>query len=332
MSIMNPNDERWYAQCAAFSATAAATLATADGLQVRSGSLAGKTNAIRSQVKTGSLGRPVGRRGRRTASFELSVPLKGSGTAGTRSDIDQVLSAMFGMSTGTVSAGVSVTYGIAEANYALTIGRFRDPSGTNVWNQIGHGCLVDSFEVSFGGEEEAFLTVSGPAVDVIDKPNFSSNPAYGLGSFPAEPTAPTYLGLTALAFVGSITINGVSTFQLSSGRISGTFARSIRSAFGSYYATVPISGIRTLGIDFTLYEEDTSAQAALRQLARTVGSCDATLALGDVAGNINTFTVKNITFSEPDSQSNEQESLISFSATAAATSASVNDELTLVQT
>lgn len=332
MSILNPNDERYFAQAATWSATVAATLVTADGLQVKSVSFTGKTNAIQSQVKTGSLGRPVGRRGRRAASFSITVPLKGSGVAGTVSDIDQILGALFGVTTGTVVAATSVTYQIAEATIGLTIGRFRDPSGANVWNQVLHGGLIDAFEISFGGEEEAFLTVSGPAVDVIDKPNFASNPAYGLGAFPTEPSAPTFLGLSALAFVGSITINGVSTFKLASGRIFGTLSRAIRPSFGTYYADVPISSIRTLGVDFTIYEEDTAAQAALRQLGRTVGSCDAIIALGDVAGNINTFTIKNITFSEPDSQESDQESLLSFSATAAATSAVLNDELKLVQT
>ncbi len=331
MSIINPNDERWYAQAAAWSATAFPTLVTADGLEIRSGQLTGKTNAIQSQVKTGSLGRPPGRRGRRTASFNLVVPFKGSGTAGTKSDIDQVLGAMFGVTSGTAVAVTSVTYAIAEANIGLFLGRFRDPAGSNVWNQLGMGGLVDSFEIAFGGEEEAFLSVSGPLVDVIDKPNFASNPSYGLGAFPTEPTPPTYLGLPALAFVGSLTINGVSTFLLSSGRIYGTFARSIRAAFGSYYSTVPISSIATLGFDFTLFEEDTSAQAALRQLARTVGSCDASIALGDVAGNINTFAINNITFPEPDSQENDQESLLSFTATASVTAGS-RDELVLVQT
>ena len=332
MAIMNPNDERIFAQAAAWSATTAATLVTADGLQVRSVSLTGKTNAIQSQVKTGSLGRSVGRRGRRVASFSLSVPLKGSGTAGTPSDIDQILGAVFGVTTGTVVVATSVTYGITEANIGLTIGQFRDPAGSNVWNQILHGGLVDSVEISFGGEEEAFITVSGPAVDVIDKPNFASNPAYGLGAFPTEPSAPTFLGLSALAFVGSITINGVSTFKLSSGTIKATFARAIRPSFGTYYADVPISSIRTIAIDFSIYEEDTAAMAALRQLARTVGSCDVVMVIGDVAGNINTFTIKNTTFSEPDSQQSDQESMLSFSATAAATSAALNDEFKLVQT
>lgn len=334
MSFINPSDERIFAQVTIPWTATAATLATADGIQIISARLNAQTNEIQSRVKTGSLGRAVGRRGRRLADFSLTVPFKGSGTAGTAGDIDQILQAIFGAAP-VISAGVSVTYNIAEVNAGLTIGKFRDPSGANMWDEVLVGGLVDSWEIAFGEEAEAELTVSGPAVDVIDKPNFASLSTLekrGLASFPSEPVAPTFLGLSALAFVGSISINGVTTFSIATGRIYGTMARTIRYAFGNYYVTVPIANIRTIGFDFSLYEEDTAAQAALRQLGRTRGAFDAIIALGDVAGNINTFTIKNMTASAPNADDAGQESILPFSATAAVSSAVLNDEIKLVQT
>ncbi len=341
MSIVNNLGERIFIQAtnpwaATIPNTAgAATVATADGLQHIAVNLRADSNGIKSRVKSGTLGRLADRRGYRNSSWSVTVPLQGSGTAGTRCDADALISAVFGHA-GTVSAATSVTFSLTAVNFGLTIWRFRDPAGTNIWNEVLVGGLADQWEINFGEEQEAELTVSGPAVDVVDKPNLSAlvsaSENYSLTSFPSEPTAPTFLGLPALAFIGALTINGVGSFQIQRGRLYGSMGRSLRQSFNSYSATVALNAERTIGFDFSLYEEDTANQAALRYLSRTKGTFDTALALGNVAGNIHTFNINNIAITAPEQDSSGTESILPFSGTASITNAAASDEVAYIQT
>lgn len=342
MSTISPNDARLFVQttdpwaATIPNSTGTSTVASGDGLEYMRGgiSLNATSNRIPSNVATGSLGRKPDRRGRRSCNWSIAVPLRGSGTAGTVSDMDPLLKAMFG-AAGSVSTGVSVTYGIAENNIGVTAHVFRDPAGSNIWNEILVGGLVSGFEISGGGDEtESVLRVSGPGVDVLDKPNFSSLTTAekrGLTSWPTEPAAPTFLSQAALGFTGSATINSVSTFQIRSFSISGDFARSLRYSHGSYYPTVPIATTATVNVNFSLYEEDTSAQAALRYLARTLGVFDVTLVIGEDAGNIHTFNINGVSVDGATRDESGAENILNFSGVASITAGS-RDELQYVAT
>lgn len=341
MAILNPDQQRLFVQtttpwaAAVPNSTGSATVATADGMQFINCGFSADSNAIESRVRSGSLGDLPPRRGRRVASYELEVPLQGSGTAGTVPDIDQILVALFG-AAGSVSAGVSVTYSIAAVNIGLTMWKFKDPAGTNAPNQVAVGGLINDFEISGGEEAESSLIVRGPLCDVIEKPNFSSLTTaekFGLTSFPSEPSATSFLGTPALAFTGSVTINGVSTFPLQRFRIYGQFNRSIRYAHGLYSVTVPINNKRKIFYDFSLYEEDTANQAALRHLNRTKGNFDGSIVIGDTAGNTWTFALNNAVAGNITEDSSGSESILNFgSCKTSITNASSNDELSLVCT
>lgn len=237
---------------------------------------------------------------------------------------------------GTVSGGVSVTYAPADAAGGLAIWKFKDPAGSNIWNAVLGGGVVESWELNAGEEAEASLSVRGPGVYVVNKPKIASldtGAKMGLTSFPTEPASPVYLGVPALAFVGSITINSVATFKLSRMRIFGQMNRSLRAPFGSYYSTVLLQGRRTYGCDFTVYEEDSSDMANLRHLAYSNATCDAVLVLGDTAGNIHTFTLKAIVMGAVSEEDGDLESTVSFSGNTASMSAlAANDEFSYVAT
>lgn len=344
MSIVNNLGKRVFVQAtnpwAATipNSTGAATVATADGVQFIEYSPSATSNGIRSRVRSGTPGRLPDRRGRRDSRWSMTVPLQGSGAAGTRCDADAIISAIFGHA-GTVSAGVSITFPLTAVNFGLTIWTFRDPAGTNIWNEALVGALVDSWEITFGDEKEAELTVSGPAVDLVEKPNLSSlvtaGENYGLTTFPTEPSAPTFLGSPAMSFVCALTANGVSTFQLASGRLYGSMGRSLRyapSLTNLYAASVALNAERTIGLDFSLYEEDTANQAALRYLARTKGTFDSSVQIGNVAGNIHTFNVNNITIPDPAPGDSITESILPFTGTASITNTAASDEVAYIQT
>jgi hypothetical protein len=332
MAIVQTPDERHYVQVthpraqAVPNTTGTATLAAGDVVRHISANLSAVDNIIRSAGKTGSRGLLKPLKGRKGA---------GSGTAGTPSDLDAVLEGIFG-AAGTDSAGVSVTYALSNAIPGMTFWNFRDPAGTNIFNECLWGGVIESAEFSFGQEAEATVRINGSGAYVIGKPNISglANAAKGgLTAFPTEPASPVYLGTPAVAFVGSVTINGVSTFKLSEATIRVALNRQVRASFGSYHPDTPAAGVREITCDFSLFEEDTSDQAALRALAYSKTTFDATFVLGEDAGNIWTFTVNDTTAASVERQDGGLESIISFAGCQAAKSSiSANDELTLVCT
>ena len=341
MAIVQTPDERHFAQVvhprvqAAPHTAGTATLANTDVVRHISASLNPIDNIIRSAGKTGSRGLLAPLKGRKSASFSCEYPLAGSGTAGTASDLAPILEAIFGQA-GTVSAGVSVTYSLANAIPGLTLWNFRDPAGTNIFNEVLWGGVVESAEFSGGAESEATLSISGTGPYVVNKPNFSSlstSAKGGLTAFPSEPSSLAYLGTPAVAFTGSATINGVSTFKLETFRIRIALNRNIRPAFGDYHPSAESQGIREITVDMTLYEEDTANQAALRHLAFTKGSFDATFVIGEDAGNIFTFALNNLTIPSVARQDSGVESTLTFNGCVASkTSVSANDEISIVCT
>jgi len=341
MSFISPIDERVYVQYTSPwastipNSTGTPTLAASDAVRHVSCKLSGDTNLVPNLAKTGSLGKLQRQRGRSLGSFELVVPLQGSGAAGTVADMDPIIKNIFG-AAGSVSAGVSVTYAITETITSLTIWRFRDPAGSNIWNEVLTGGIITDWEISGGEEAETTLTVRGVGVYVANKPNFSSlatTAKGGISAFPSEPASPTYLGVPALAFIGTFSVNSVATFSVEKFRIYGQMNRTLRAAFGNRFSTVPNQGVRTIGLDFTVYEEDTSDMAALRHLGYTKGTFPAAIALGEDAGNIHTFNLAGLVMGSQASADTETESIVSFTGCEASMSdVGANDELEYVAT
>lgn len=341
MPIIQTPDERHYVQVTHPRAQAVphtggtATLANTDIVRHISAQLNAVDNIVRSAGKTGSRGLLAPLVGRKGATFSNEYPLAGSGTAGTPSDLNPVLEGIMGQAS-TVSAGVSVTYALSRNIPGMTFYNFRDPAGTNIFNECLWGGVIETAEFAAGQEAEATLRISGSGAYVINRPNFASLPAAargGLSAFPAEPGSPAYLGSPALAFIGSVTINGVSTFQLSEARLRLALNRQLRGSFGSFYPNTPAAGVREISLDMSIFEEDTSDQAALRHLAHTKGTFDVTLVLGSTAGNIWTFNLNNLTIPSIERQDGGLESILQMNnCVASMTSVGADDELTIVCT
>lgn len=341
MPIIQTPDERHYVQVthpraqAVPNTSGTATLAAGDVVRHISASLNPVDNIIRSAGKTGGRGLLAPLRGRKGATFSNSYPLAGSGTAGTPSDLDAILEGIFGQA-GTDSAGVSVTYALSNAIPGMTFWNFRDPAGTNIFSEALWGGVIETAEFAFGAEAEATVSISGSGSYVVNRPNFSTLSAAskgGLTAWPSEPGSLVYLGTPAVQFEGSATINGVSTFKLSEARIRMAMNRQLRASFGSAIPDTVAAGVREVTVDFSIFEEDTSDQAALRHLAFTKGSFDMNLVLGATAGNIWTFALNNVTVPSVERQDGGLESILAFNGCVASmTSIGANDEIGLVCT
>ena len=341
MSFVMVPDERVYAQVTHpwdgeipnSGSPPAATVGNTDAIKHVSCKIAPVNTLIRSRAKTGSRSQLVGFAGRRGATFSLEVPLIGSGTPGTAPDIDPLIEAIFG---GAGSGSTSVIYVLADAVAGLTIFSFRDPADDNMYDRILAGGVVNNFTIAPNQDNTAALTVEGVGVYLVNHPKFASLDTAGkcgIASFPDEPGTPTYTGSEIPGFVGSATINDVGTFKISDWKITGALNRAMRAGYGSWYPNVTSQGVREITLDLDLFEENSAAMATLRHLVYSKDTFDATMVIGEDAGNIWTFSLKNLQAPEEDSDESQNEYVLRLpGCVMTATSAAAKDEFALTIT
>lgn len=338
--IMSP-DERCYAQVTipwdgeVPNTAGAADVANGDALRHINGSLAVENIVIPPRGKTGSRSNLIGQGGRRGANWSVEIPLMSSSGAGVAPDSGPLWEAIFGKA-GTVVASTSVTYDFADVVAGLALWLFSDPSGADTHDRVVGGGVVNEFEIRPNLADIATMRVSGAGVYIVNKPNFASldtGAKCGLTAWPTEPASPAYTGSEMPGDYGSITINSVADFKLQDWTIRGTLGRSLRHAFGNRYPSVPIQGNRVITLDASLFLENTSDVSALRHLAYSKASFDATIVIGDTAAGILTFTCNDMQMPAEEVSDTDAEQILSLNGmTMAATSASVTDEFKAVWT
>lgn len=283
--------------------------------------------------KTGTRSRPAGIGGRRSASGSVSMNLAPSGTAGTAPDIDPLLQSLFGAAP-TVSAGVSVTYALADTIKSFSLASFRTPS--TVMQRIAAGSVVTAATFNLG-QDIADVSFDFVSKWLIDSKNFSALDTAGkcgLGSFPSEPSSPVTAGGIVPGFTGSFTVGGTTYTGIRSANIRISSGNELtRDTFGSYYPDSAEGDIRNVALSFSVYDEDTAAITALYTAALARTAVDVVAVIGTVAGSIMTVTVNNVQLAQPALDDGARRWSASFGDSPAhATSDSVTDEVTVVFT
>jgi hypothetical protein len=282
--------------------------------------------------KTGTLSATVGVGGRKSATWTAKMSLAGSGTAGAVPNMDPFLQATFGQA-GTIVTSTSVTYSLADAAPGLSIYSFRTPS--TLTQQCGFGSIVNSAKIPLN-QDVAEIEFSGPGRWVVDSTNFSAHDTAGKGgltAFPSAPSSPVYAGNMAVGFVGTITLNGQTYTTLRSGTININLNRDLPAdLFNSYYPNVPAQGVREVTVDFNLYDDDSAALTALKAASISKTAVDMSFQIGTTAGNIWTFTLKNVLLDVPSYDDGAANWAINWTGRAHASSATAKDEITLVIT
>lgn len=313
--------------------TGTATVANGDAFRLIKLVTKADTGLISRQAKTTTLSQTAGVLGKKSGNWSALVELAGSGAAGTAPDIDAFLQAAFGKA-GTVSAGVSVSYGIEDASPSLAIYNFRDPS--TIEQLLALGAVVNSMRLSIT-QESSTIEFSGPCRYVIDHDGFAGLDATakgGLTSFPARPSAPTYAGVPALGLFGSATLDSAAYTTLRSLNINVEFARSLPSdiLFNGAYPGPPQQVTRRVTVDWSMTDEDTAALKAMKVKARAKTGFPLSFVIGATAGNIWTVGLASCQATSPDYDDSQPSWVTSFSAVANASSATAKDEMTLVCT
>jgi hypothetical protein len=264
--------------------------------------------------KTGSLGITMGILGRRQATWSTKMSMASNGAVGVKPDMDPFLAAIMGK-LATVSAGVSVTYGLDDSSPSVTIWDFNTPS--TMTERLILGCIASKAKFDIGIDEPA-VEFSGPGLAILDTDIFATADTISKGSliaFPTEPATPVTNGTAPPGFTGLITLDANTYATFRSGSISLDVDRELpMDGFNSYYGLAPAVGLRNVAADWSMYDDDSAMLSTLKVKAYNGTGVTLTFQIGTVAGSIWTFTLKNVLLSKPTFDYSGKRRIVSFSA------------------
>ena len=284
--------------------------------------------------KTGSLGEIIGIPGRKTATWTAAMSMAGNGALGVAPDCDKLLQLIFGKAV-TISAGASATYGLDDNAYSASIWHYNDPS--TVAQYVAIGAVCHQLKISFGGDVPT-LEFSGSCLWVLDTDQLADGTMDAIGkggisAWTARPT-PTVNGKPPAGFTGTVTLDGQTYTTLRQGSITLAVARNLPGdVFNSYYSGAPVPGLRSVAVDFGVYDDDSANLKALKQKSFNKTVMDLSFQIGTVAGNKWGITTKNVMLPAPTLDMGGDRRALSFSsAKAHDTSIGSKDAMSLVIT
>ncbi len=244
--------------------------------------------------KTGSRSATLGIKGRSFGKWSYEGSLAPSGVAGTAPDFEPLIKAIFGQAP-SVGGGIRTYTFVDDPILTFGLASYRTPSTLN--QRIAYGCVVN--EATFNvGADIAEWTASGEAKYVIESDYFgdaSTEEKGGLSVFPTEPGAPVTNGGIIAGFTGLIVIGGNTQVRIRTAQIKiNNGAAVIKDTFGTYLPDDVEGDLRNVTLTFTLYEDDTAAQKAIREATITKTPVDADITVGTVTGSIVEFLLKNV--------------------------------------
>ena len=176
-------------------------------------------------------------------------------------------------------AGPTITYQPALDLNSVSIFDFWSP-GSSV-QRIFSGAAVNRMKVNVNGDFHEF-EFSGPASDVLDSSSFEAGEAT-LASFPAEPPLSGLEYPIVPGHLGQMWIGSAPNQFFAVTKAELTFDNALDLRAREFGATLPRAispGIRSVTLDFSLYQEDQAATRALYQAARQRSPVSVMIQLG----------------------------------------------------
>jgi hypothetical protein len=181
--------------------------------------------------------------------------------------------------------GPTTTYQPAENLSSLTLYDYWSPN-TAVQRVLG-GMAVDTLSIKVNGDFHEF-DFSGQAQDLVDTASFASG-EFGLSSFPAEPSVSPISYSIIPGNLGQVWLGSSPTRFFTLTNADVTFANNVElraSEYGAILPSVIAPGQRSVSINFSLYEKDDTATAALYQAARQRSPIPVMMQLGQQQGEL----------------------------------------------
>jgi hypothetical protein len=229
--------------------------------------------------------------------------------------------------SGGTASRVGYKYSLSDSILSGSLYSFRQPS--TIEQRVALGSVVA--EATFNlGADVAQCSFNGEALWALSSNQFSVadlTQKGGLATFPTEPPAPVTNGGIIAGFTGKIAVNGnnLATVRTAAVRIQ-TGNVLVKDTFGSYYPTTPEGDNRRVSIQFSLYEDDSTAYSNLIQVAHDKTVVQIPLFLGTVAGSIFGLVLNNVQIAAP-SKEEQRRFIVNFpESTAHGSSLTVRDE------
>jgi hypothetical protein len=181
--------------------------------------------------------------------------------------------------------GPTAMYQPAEALSSVTLFDYWSPS--TAVQRVLAGMAIDTLSIKLNGDFHEF-DFSGEAQDLVDTASFETG-QFGLSAFPAEPTVAPINYSIIPGNLGQIWLGTSPTrfFTLTAATITVTNNVDLRaSEFGAILPSAIAPGQRTVSTNFTIFEMDNAATAALYQAARQRSPVSVMMQLGQQQGEL----------------------------------------------
>lgn len=220
--------------------------------------------------------------------------------------------------------GPTATYQPAESLPSLTLYDYWSP--TSAVQRILGGMAVDTLSIKVNGDFHEF-DFSGQAQDLVDTSSFQGG-QFGLTAFPAEPSvAPISYSLVP-GNLGEVWLGSSPTqfFTLTGATITFSNNVDLRAReFGTALPLVIAPGQRIVSINFSLYQMDNAATAALYQAARQRSPISVMMQLGQQQGELFGIYMQSVVPEVPAFDDSDKRQQWQFQSCRA--QGSVNDEI-----
>jgi hypothetical protein len=228
----------------------------------------------------------------------------------------------------TLTAGsqTGATAGVQPASNLSSVTIFDYWSPGTAVQRILPGAAVDTFTISVNGDFQEFV-FSGQAQDLLDSSSFGAGQA-GLSAFPAEPTVAPIGYAIIPGYMGQVWLGSTPNqfFTLTAAKVSFQNNLDLRAQeFGSAVPLAISPGQRTVTIDFTMFQMDDAATAALYQAARQQSPIGVMLQLGQQQGQLFGMYMKSVIPQVPEFDDSNKRQQWQFQSCRA--QGSVDDEL-----
>jgi hypothetical protein len=181
--------------------------------------------------------------------------------------------------------GPTAMYQPAENLSSVTLFDYWSPA--TAVQRVLAGMAIDTLSIKVNGDFHEF-DFSGQAQDLLDTASFESG-QFGLATFPAEPSVSPINYSIIPGNLGQVWLGSSPErfFTLTNANV--TFANNLELRAREFGAILPSSispGQRTVAINFSIYQLDDAATAALYQAARQRSPIGVMMQLGQQQGEL----------------------------------------------
>jgi hypothetical protein len=188
---------------------------------------------------------------------------------------------------GGTASRVGYKYTLSDAILSMSLLSFRQPSTIDQRVALGAICSEASFQL---GADVAHASFSGDALWGLSSNQYAVADAIqrgGISAYPTEPSSPVTNGEIVIGFTGKIAIAAANIATIRTATIRHQTGNAlVRDTFGSFYPTSAEGDERNVGIQFSIYEDDSAAFQNLVQVAHDKTPVQIPLFMGSSSGSI----------------------------------------------